>query len=851
VDRRLGVHAGIYQNTVAENFVYYQRAQEMGTKTDTRWLTLTNDAGFGLMVKAGKFPANNAFAGNSNAYNAANMIEFNALHYMPWELSRTGATGSSTSRRAYQVLALHANDATYETYLRLNLTSTGVGGDNTWGARPLGQYRININAARTLEYDYSLKPIDSNKDNIISDANEFWTSTRNFYQNLQEYMPVALTKGVPPSSVEYQNALAITTASSDIAVLNAYNALKALADSIKPSITSFKIGGYSGFINNDNDTIIVSLPSDFGSLASITPEIEVSMGATLVTTGALNFTSPVQVAVATTTSEKTYTVTALIAAAGERSIIGFKLAGAAGTISGLNIAVEVPYGSNLVDCVPEVYVSSGALYAPTGPVTFVPGVPFTFSVANASVSGTVDYSVTVTVAKSNECLIKSFRLLDYDGSYADGVIDGSNISVSVFPGTNLANVVPVITVSDDAVYTPEGPVSFTIGTPRSFVVTADDGVTQRTYSVTVRNASLTLAKNVYAAYNTSGSASTTTPIVGLPSMVEVVSDTGKRAVLPATWNVSGAVFTTVSNGTVTVNGVSISGFRVEIIKPGTVAFINCGHASAGSAIYDEVKNFVGGQLINAVADRAFSTGSWGYQDGPSPNNAGMGMRAGAYNDDKYDNGHYGNNNSTGRYYRYFIDLQPGTYTAVCGLTEWWSGPRTTELTVRNSAGTVLQTATSAQVSSSTTRAIVNNANTPQSFTITTAQQVEVRFTAITQAQAPDVSWVQIYKRSGGFTASMAPVAAPENSVAYATTLSNLGGSAAVTNISVIVAVYDASGKMVGVTAPQVVSTLAVNGVTVITSRLDGIKTAPGYTAKAFIWDATTYVPLLPALTQRY
>jgi hypothetical protein len=335
-------------------------------------------------------------------------------------------------------------------------------------------------------------------------------------------------------------------------------------------------------------------------------------------------------------------------------------------------------------------------------------------------------------------------------------------------------------------------------------------------------------------------------------MVEVVSDTGKKAVLPATWNVSGAVFTTVTNGTVTVSGQSISGFRVEIIKPGTVAFINCGHASAGSIIYDEVKNLVGAaQLINSAADRAYSTGSWGYQDGPSPNNAGMGMRAGAYSDDKYDNGHYGNNNNTGRYYRYFINLEPGTYSAVCGLTEWWTGPRTTELTVRNSAGTVLQTATSAQVSSSTTRAIVNNAATPQSFTITSAQQVEVRFTAITQNQAPDVSWVQIYKRSGGFTASLSRSASPENSISFATTLSNLGGSAAVNNISVIVAVYDNAGKMVGVSAPQVVSALAVNGVSIVTSKIDNISVAAGYTAKAFIWDATSYIPMLGALDYKF
>jgi hypothetical protein len=57
--------------------------------------------------------------------------------------------------------------------------------------------------------------------------------------------------------------------------------------------------------------------------------------------------------------------------------------------------------------------------------------------------------------------------------------------------------------------------------------------------------------------------------------------------------------------------------------------------------------------------------------------------------------------------------------------------------------------------------------------------------------------------------------------------------------------------MVGISAPQVVNTLAVNGVTVVTSKIDNVKAAAGYTAKAFIWDATTSIPMLGALSYKY
>ncbi|MCL2152314.1 MAG: DUF4981 domain-containing protein [Oscillospiraceae bacterium] len=753
VDRRIGVHAGIYSNTVADNFVYYQRAQEMGTKNDTRWLALTNNSGFGLMVKAGKFAANTLFSGSqsaggtTSAYNASNYVEFNALHYLPTELSRSNNTSSSsdTSRHAYQVLDLHANDSSYSTYLRVNAGSTGAGGDNTWGARPLSMYRINISSARTVEYNFSLKPTDSFS---ATEASAFWTSTRNFYQNLRDLMVTSVAMGVPTSSVEYQTAASVTTATGEIATVNAYNALKELMDSIEPSITSFKIGDFSGYINDEAETITVSVPTGT-NVSNVTPDIGLSMGTTLVTTGALNFTNPVQITVAGANSSKTYTVTVVVSAANEAKLYGFTLGKAVGVISGTDVAIMVPYGTNLTNVTPELFISAGSSFAPSGPVTFAAGVPFAFSITSANGSATATYNVTVSVAKSTECSILSFKVLDRDGQYVEGVFSGSNISVDLFPGTNLTDIIPLVSVSDGASYTPAGAQTFVVGTPVAYVVTADDGVTQRTYQVTIRNATLDLVKKVYAAFNTSGTTTGTT-LTGLPDRVEVTTADGKTMLLPATWTVSGStIFTTVTNASVSVAGQTISGIKVEVIKPGTVAFINCATDSSGSDVYDAVKELVGGRLVNSTSDRSSygGTPAWGCTDG----NSSRGTRTGsAYTSDKYEFGYYGNTNSTGVYYYYRITLDPGQYVCVAGYTEWWSGPRTTALTVRtgSASGTVIQTSTTAQVSSSTTRNICNNTNSPQSFTLSARTEVYIRFEATT-AQAPDVSWIEIYQIANG------------------------------------------------------------------------------------------------------
>ncbi len=134
IDRQTGYDVGIYQKKVDEFFVDYIKPQETGNRTEVRWVSLTNDKGEGLLIKAN------------------DKIEFNALFYTPEQLSNN----------LHSYMLPKGQDIT----LRVNQMQMGVGGDNSWGAKPLSQYQIP--ADKTYEYTYTIKPINSNNTTSIT-----------------------------------------------------------------------------------------------------------------------------------------------------------------------------------------------------------------------------------------------------------------------------------------------------------------------------------------------------------------------------------------------------------------------------------------------------------------------------------------------------------------------------------------------------------------------------------------------------------------------------------------------------------------------------------------------------------
>ena len=125
IDRQSGYEIGVYQKTVDDFFVDYIKPQETGNRTDTHWVSMTNDAGTGLLVKT------------------ETPIEFSALYYTAEEMTNV--------MHSYQLGS--KDDIT----LRLNQRQMGVGGDQSWGAMPFVKYQNPSN--RVYEYSFTLKPV--------------------------------------------------------------------------------------------------------------------------------------------------------------------------------------------------------------------------------------------------------------------------------------------------------------------------------------------------------------------------------------------------------------------------------------------------------------------------------------------------------------------------------------------------------------------------------------------------------------------------------------------------------------------------------------------------------------------
>lgn len=171
-----------------------------------------------------------------------------------------------------------------------------------------------------------------------------------------------------------------------------------------------------------------------------------------------------------------------------KAITSFSLNGTAGTIIGNNIAVTVPYGTDVTSLV-ATYITTGASVS-IGSVTQVNGVtvnnftnPVEYTVHAANGSTKV-YTVTVTVAASSAKAITAFAL-----NGTDGIISGNAISVTMPYGTAVESLIATFISTGQNVMigsTPQvsGVTKNNFTNPVTYTVHAADGSTQN-YTVTV------------------------------------------------------------------------------------------------------------------------------------------------------------------------------------------------------------------------------------------------------------------------------------------------------------------------------------------------------------------------------
>jgi beta-galactosidase len=130
IDRRTGAAVAIYRSAVADLPFPYERPQETGTRTDTRWVALKNRGnGVGLLVVG--LPA----------------FEFSAYPNAPEDFDG----GPKKTQR-------HSIDVPRREFVTLNVdrAQMGVGGDTSWGALPHREYRIPPVEWR---YGFALRPL--------------------------------------------------------------------------------------------------------------------------------------------------------------------------------------------------------------------------------------------------------------------------------------------------------------------------------------------------------------------------------------------------------------------------------------------------------------------------------------------------------------------------------------------------------------------------------------------------------------------------------------------------------------------------------------------------------------------
>lgn len=126
VDRNTDTFMGIWEGLVKDQAYTYYRPQETGNKTDVRWLTLQNSAGKGIRI------------------DGAQPLSVSATNYRPEDLD----PGMTKKQQHWSDVIPRK-----ETVLCIDLFQRGVGGLNSWGARPLDQYRFS---GKEYKYSYTI-----------------------------------------------------------------------------------------------------------------------------------------------------------------------------------------------------------------------------------------------------------------------------------------------------------------------------------------------------------------------------------------------------------------------------------------------------------------------------------------------------------------------------------------------------------------------------------------------------------------------------------------------------------------------------------------------------------------------
>lgn len=170
-----------------------------------------------------------------------------------------------------------------------------------------------------------------------------------------------------------------------------------LVTDVSVNISSFRVNGVSGEIDQKDDKITVTLP--YGTnVNTLAPVIEIPQGATVSpgSGSAIDFSQPVKFKVKNGNIFKDYLVTVKA----QNPIVSFKINGLSATInhSGKTISLTMPEGTNLTALQPMIEMGNGVSISPGSGTTINFTSPVSFTVSNGSITNIYTAKVTTPVS---------------------------------------------------------------------------------------------------------------------------------------------------------------------------------------------------------------------------------------------------------------------------------------------------------------------------------------------------------------------------------------------------------------------------------------------------------------------
>ncbi|MCT4614389.1 MAG: BspA family leucine-rich repeat surface protein [Marinifilaceae bacterium] len=270
------------------------------------------------------------------------------------------------------------------------------------------------------------------------------------------------------------------TVSAQYGLKTNYEVCVVKSKNTEAQISAFIINDKHANIKGQNISLELAYDVD---ISNLTPEIKISDAAEIYPKSgvAQDFTNEQKYIVVAEDGFRNEFIVKIVNEANTKSRINmFEINNKKALIFGTEISLQLAYGTDLSNLVPEIEISTGASIQPEAQTDFSKEVVYTVTAEDGS---TTDYTVEVSCLPNNEARITSFKI---GGKTADISESDHNISMVLDYGLSLEDLSPEIEISDGASIYPSSGVSRDFSGELTYVVIAGDGSVVN-YTVNITN----------------------------------------------------------------------------------------------------------------------------------------------------------------------------------------------------------------------------------------------------------------------------------------------------------------------------------------------------------------------------